>query len=119
MVRMTAIIGTLVVGALVASPVGAEDRVASVAKSSFSTEPSAAGGDSTLVDLIHALDKATHSSTKIVLRPFARSLKDTADGLADFHIPFIQDDNLPPPEGLLYVTEVDFGRVQQIGRAHV
>ena len=64
-----------------------------------------------LVNVVHALDRATHSSTKIVLRPFARSLKETAAGLADFHLPLIQDDAAPPPEGLVYVMEVDFGQI--------
>ncbi len=62
-----------------------------------------------LVDLVHALDRATHSTTKIVLRPFARSLEETAAGLADFHLPLIQSGDSPAPPGLAYVTEVDFG----------
>jgi hypothetical protein len=71
-----------------------------------------AGGDhGKLVDLIHALDRATHSSTKIVLRPFARSLKETAAGLADFHIPLIENPGTPPPPGLAYVMDADFGRI--------
>jgi hypothetical protein len=47
-----------------------------------------------------------------VLRPFARSFIETAAGHADFHIPFIQNDGSPAPEGLVYVTEADFGEVQ-------
>ncbi len=65
-----------------------------------------------LVDLVHALDKATNSSSRIVLYPFARSLKETAAGRADLHIPFIQKEGSPAPDGLAYVTEVDFGQVQ-------
>ena len=87
------------------------DRVVSVGESPHSAEPDATGGHGMLVDLIRALDRVTHSSSKIVLRPFARSLKETAAGHADFHIPLIQGENVPPPEGLLYVTEVDFGQI--------
>jgi hypothetical protein len=64
-----------------------------------------------LVDLVRAMDRATHSSSRIVERPFARSLRETADGLADIHIPLIQSDLAPPPDGLVYVMEVDFGRI--------
>ncbi len=112
MAHPTVPIWVLVAGLFAASAADAQDRVASVAQSPFSAKSDIAGGDVLLVDLIHALDQATHSSTKIVFRPFARSLKDTAAGLADFHIPFIQDDDSPPPDGLLYVGEVDFGQAQ-------
>ncbi len=57
------------------------------------------------------MDRATHSSTKILIRPFARSLKETADGHADFHIPLIQNEGTPAPEGLAYVMEVKIGIV--------
>lgn len=45
------------------------------------------------------------------MRPFARSLAETADGDADFHIPLIQSETSRPPPGLAYVEEVDFGWV--------
>ena len=63
------------------------------------------------VDLVHAMDRATHSSTRIVVRPFGRSLQDTAHGDADFHMPLIQDTSVPPPKGLAYVMDADFGDV--------
>jgi hypothetical protein len=85
------------------------DRIASIGESPHSAEPDAAGGHGMLVDLVRALDRATNSSTRIVLRPFARSLKETAAGMADFHLPLIQSDAVPAPEGLVFVTEVDFG----------
>jgi hypothetical protein len=90
----------------------AYDRVVSIGESPNSAEPDASGGHGMLLDLVRALDKATHSSTKIVLRPFARSFRETAAGHADFHIPLIQGDKVPPPPGLVYVTEVDLGQVQ-------
>jgi hypothetical protein len=90
----------------------AQDRIASIGESPFSAESGPTGDHGMLVDLVHALDQATHSSTKIVLRPFARSLKETAAGHADFHIPFIQNGDSPAPEGLAYVPDVDFGNVQ-------
>ncbi|HTZ78658.1 MAG TPA: hypothetical protein VMC10_12145 [Stellaceae bacterium] len=114
MTRLRIIAWGLAAGMLAAAPAEAADRVASVAESPFSSEPGVAPGHLALVDLIHALDRVTHSSTRIVLRPFARSLKDTAAGLADFHLPFIQDDDSQPPPGLLYVKEVDFGHSQFI-----
>ena len=88
------------------------DRVVSIGQSPFSAEPDAGGGHGMLVDLIRAMDRATHSSTRIVIRPFARSLKETAAGMADFHIPLIQSDAAPAPEGLAYVMEVDLGQTQ-------
>lgn len=111
MARLTAILLVLVAGFCSACRAEAYDRVASVGESPNSAEASATGDHGMLVDLIRALDKATHSSTKIVLRPFARSFRETAAGRADFHIPFIQNDSSPAPDGLAYVTEVDFGEV--------
>ncbi len=115
MSRLTAIIWVLVVGIITSFHAEAYDRVASIGDSS----PASAEGDGAsvynkLVDVIHAMDRARHSSTKIVIRPFARSLKETADGRADFHIPLIQDDGTPAPEGLAYVMEADFGQTQFI-----
>ena len=112
MVRLTAM--ALVLIGSFSSAVAAEvyDRVASVGESPISAEAGPAGDHGMLVDLLRALDRVTHSSTKIVLRPFARSFIETAAGRADFHIPFIQNDGSPAPEGLVYVTEVDFGEVQ-------
>jgi hypothetical protein len=111
MVHLIAIVLILIGGFCSAFRAEAYDRVASVGESPNSAETSATGDHGMLVDLIHALDKATHSSTKIVLRPFTRSFRETAAGHADFHIPFIQNENSPAPEGLVYVTEVDFGQV--------
>ena len=87
----------------------AHDRVASIAQARFSTESDTAGPHWMLINLVHALDRVTNSSTKIVLRPFARSLEETAAGLADFHLPLIQSGDTPAPQGLAYVSEVDFG----------
>jgi hypothetical protein len=112
MARMTATILVLVGSFCAAFAAQAYDRIASVGESPYSAETSAAGDHGMLIDLIHALDKATHSSTKIILRPFARSFIETAAGHADFHIPFIQNGDEPAPEGLTYVTEADFGEVQ-------
>ena len=106
------IASVLVVGAFTALQARAQDRVASIAQSPLSTESDAKAPHGMLVELVRAMDKGTHSSTKIVLRPFARSLRETAAGLADFHIPLIQNDDVPAPEGLAYVTEVDFGQAQ-------
>jgi polar amino acid transport system substrate-binding protein len=111
MARLTIFVWVLVVGVSTALCAEAHDRVVSIGESPNSAEVDAKGGRGMLIDLVRALDKATHSSTKIVLRPFARSLKETAAGNADFHIPLIQNGNSPPPEGLVYVTEVDFGSV--------
>ena len=111
--RITAII-LILAGALTVLHAKAEDRIASIGESPVSAEADASGGHGMLVDLVRALDKATHSSTKIVLRPFARSLKETAAGRADFHIPLIQDGNSPAPPGLVYVENVDFGNIQFI-----
>src|SRR5882724_10384831 len=102
----------LVAGAFTAFQAKGQDRVASIAQSPFSAESDANAGHGMMIELVRAMDKGTHSSTKIVLRPFARSLRETAAGLADFHLPLIQNDGLPPPEGLAYVTEVDFGLAQ-------
>lgn len=96
---------------LLAVPAAAFDRVVSIGESPFSAVTDASGVHGMLVDLIRALDRETHSSTKIVVRPFARSLRETAAGLADFHIPLIHDSDAPPPEGLVFVTEVDIGQV--------
>lgn len=113
MARLTVIVWLLVAGVWATFDAAAEDRVASIGDSS--PDLSGAGGKRVygkLVDLVHALDRVTNSSTKIVIRPFARSLKETADGAADFHIPLIQNNGLPAPEGLSYVMEVDFGHAQ-------
>jgi hypothetical protein len=85
------------------------DRVASLAGNGSSQKDGAAV-QGELPDLIRALDRVTHTTTKIVLRPFARSLLETAEGNADFHMPFIQVDDLPAPKGLAYVTEVAIGQ---------
>jgi len=89
---------------------GQPDRVVSIGQSPFSAEPDANGGHGMLVDLVRALDRATHSSSRSVIRPFERSLRETAAGMADFHIPLIQSDAAPAPQGLAYVMEVDFGQ---------
>jgi len=111
MARLPVIAWVLVAGAAAAFQAAAYDRVASIAELPFSAESGSEGPHGRLVDLVRALDKATHSSTKIVLRPIGRSLKETAAGLADFHLPLLQDDTSPAPEGLAYVTEADFGPV--------
>ena len=110
--RRAAIAWVSVVGLCTAFQAEAYDRVASIGESPISAEADAQGGHGLLVDVVRALDKATHSSTKIVLRPFARSLKETAAGHADFHLPLIQNDDSPAPPGLVYVMDVDFGQVQ-------
>jgi hypothetical protein len=112
MVRVTLIAMVLAFAFCPVSQAQAYDRVVSIGESPNSAEPDASGGHGMLLDLVRALDRATHSSTKIVLRPFARSFRETAAGLADFHIPLIQGDNVPPPAGLVYVTEVDLGQIQ-------
>lgn len=114
MAQVTVIIWICVVGLFTAFDAAGEDRVASIGESPYSAEPDATGGHGMIVDLVRALDKATHSSTKFVVRPFARSLKETAAGHADFHIPLIQNEGSPTPEGLAYVMDVDFGQVQFI-----
>jgi hypothetical protein len=102
-----------VVGAFIAFSAMAYDRIAAIGESApISSGVREANTYNKLVDIVHALDKATHSSSKIVVLPFSRSLKDTAGGSADFHLPLIQNDNAPPPEGLAYVTDVDFGYAQ-------
>jgi hypothetical protein len=111
MARWAVLSWVILVGAGTAFHAQAQDRIASIGESPFSAESGASGDRGMLVDLVRALDRATNSSTKIVLRPFARSLKETSEGLADFHIPFIQNDDSPAPEGLAYVKEVDFGEV--------
>ena len=112
MVRPTVMALVLVGGFCSAVAAETYDRVASVGESPISAETGPTGDHGMLVDLLRALDRVTHSSTKIVLRPFARSFIETAAGHADFHIPFIQNDGSPAPEGLVYVTETDFGEVQ-------
>lgn len=113
MARLTVIAFAVFVGVFTAFHAQAQDRVASIGEtSSLSTGVSATPPYSKLVDIVHALDKATNTSTKIVIRPFARSLRETAAGNADFHLPFIQNGSSPAPEGLVYVTDVDFGRAQ-------
>lgn len=88
------------------------DRVASLGESPIVAEGGVEGPRGTLIDLIRALDRATHTTTKVVVRPFARSLRETAAGHADFHFPLVENDIAPPPVGLAYVKEVEFGRVQ-------
>lgn len=88
----------------------AQDRIVSIGKSPFTAEEDANGMHGKLVDLVRALDRVTHSTSKIVIRPFARSLEQTAAGEADIHIPLIQNGDAPPPKGLAYVNEVDFGQ---------
>jgi hypothetical protein len=112
MVRVTAMALVLVGSFCPAVAAEAYDRVASVGESPISAETGPSGNHGMLIDLLRALDRVTHSSTKIVLRPFARSFIETAAGHADFHIPFIQNDRSPAPKGLVYVTETDFGEVQ-------
>jgi hypothetical protein len=112
MARLTAIALFLAGSFCLAAAAEAYDRVASVGESPNSAETSPAGDHGMVIDLLRALDKATHSSTKIIVRPFARSFIETAAGHADFHIPFIQNDGAPPPEGLIYVMEADFGEAR-------
>jgi hypothetical protein len=87
------------------------DRIGSLAENPFSAVADEKGDHGMLVELVRALDRVTHSSTRIVIRPFARSLMETASGKADFHLPLIQSDTAPAPDGLAYVTEVDIGQV--------
>ena len=112
MVRMTLMAWVLSCVFCQVSHAQTYDRVVSIGESPNSAEADASGGHGMLLDLVRALDRATHSSTKIVLHPFARSFRETAAGRADFHIPLIQGDQVPPPPGLVYVTEVDFGQIQ-------
>jgi hypothetical protein len=109
MARVIVLAWLCAIGVCVPISSEAQDRIVSIGESPVSAESSAEGDDGMLVDLIHALDRATHSSTKIVLRPFARSLMETAAGQANFHIPFIQNGDSPAPAGLAYVEDVDFG----------
>jgi hypothetical protein len=111
MARQSMIAGVLVAGIFMAFHAAAEDRVASIGESPFSAQVDATGVHGRQVDIVRALDRATHSSTKIIVQPFARSLKETAAGRADFHMPLIQDIGSPAPEGLVYVTEVNFGYI--------
>jgi hypothetical protein len=111
MARLTMIMWILAAGGFMAFHVEAEDRIASIGESPFSAEADATGIHGRLVNIIRALDRATHSSTKIIVQPFARSLKETSAGHADFHIPLIQDKDSPAPKGLVYVKEVDFGYI--------
>jgi hypothetical protein len=85
------------------------DRVASIAQSPLPRRADMPAGEDQLIALVKAMDKATHSSTRITTSPFSRSLMRTASGEADFHLPFIQDGNSPAPPGLQYVSEADFG----------
>jgi hypothetical protein len=109
--RLAFILWVLLGSLCAASHAQSYDRVASIGESPGSAEEGDNGVRGMLVELVHALDRATHSSTRIVLRPFARSLLETAAGKADFHLPLIQNGNSPAPEGLAYVTEVDFGQI--------
>jgi polar amino acid transport system substrate-binding protein len=111
MARLSMIVWVLVVGVFMACHAEAEDRVASIGESPFSAQVDATGVHGRQVEIVRALDRATHSSTKIIVQPFARSLKETATGHADFHIPLIQNGNSSAPEGLVYVTEVNFGHI--------
>jgi hypothetical protein len=90
----------------------AQDRIASIGDTAPAAETAqeAGGAYLKLEALIRAMDRATHSSTRIVVRPFARSLQETAAGQADFHLPLAQAPGAAPPRGLVFVTEVDFGR---------
>ncbi len=103
----------LVLAAALCNPAaaGSYDRTVSIGGSRSSAETDAAGKDAKLAAIIRAMDRATNSSTRILQRPFPRSLKETAAGYADFHIPFIDNGVLPAPEGLAYVKDVDFGEV--------
>jgi hypothetical protein len=87
------------------------DRIGSLAENPISAVSDDKGDHGMLVELVRALDRVTHSSTQIAIRPFARSLMETASGKADFHLPLIQSETSPPPEGLAYVTEVDIGQI--------
>jgi hypothetical protein len=109
--RATARIGALILSAPAAFYNAAEaaDRIVSIGESPYTAVADAQGGHGMLVDLVHALDRVTHSTSTIVLRPFARSLSETAADKADVHIPFIQNDGEPPPNGLAYVNGVDLG----------
>ncbi len=111
MVRRVVIVCILFAGVFTAFHVEAEDRIASIGESPFSAQSDATGVHGRQVDLVRALDRVTHSSSKIIVQPFARSLKETAAGHADFHIPLIQNEDTPAPEGLMYVTEVNFGYI--------
>ena len=104
---------SLLIVAMLALCDGADayDRTASIGDSRESAEADAEGQNSKLVAVIRAMDRETNSSTQIIQRPFPRSLKETAAGRADFHLPFIDNGTLPAPEGLAYVKEVDFGEV--------
>lgn len=94
------------------------DRVGSLAENSFSAVSDDKGNHGMLVELVRALDQVTHSSTQIVIRPFARSLMETASGKADFHLPLVQSDTSPAPDGLAYVTEVDIGQLPFVVYSH-
>ena len=109
--RPTALrLAALLLAALACAGAAAWDRTASVGDSSPAPgrdDPDAAY--QRLVRVIEAMDRATRSSTNIAVRPFARSLQETAAGRADFHFPFAQVGDAPAPPGLAYVTTVDFG----------
>jgi len=68
-------------------------------KASLATMPLSAEVDSNgnfkgaYVDLIHAIDRLTGTSTHIVVTPFKRSIRNLVTGDADYHIPFIEPPN--------------------------
>jgi hypothetical protein len=109
--RLCATIGLLFLAWLYSAQAAGDDRIVSIGASPYSAATDSNGDHGMLVDLVRALDRATHSSSRIVVRPFARSLSETAAGKADLHIPFIQNGDAPAPKGLAYVTEADLGVV--------
>ncbi|MES2260895.1 MAG: hypothetical protein V4724_20445 [Pseudomonadota bacterium] len=92
-------------------PAIAQQRVVSLGTTPAFAALDADGAHGVLVRLVQAMDKASASSSRIVIRPFGRSLQETADAHASFHLPLIQLGDMPAPAGLAYVKEVDFGHV--------
>jgi len=89
----------------------APDRVASIGATVAPGGPASVDeGFQKLEALVRAMDHATGSTSRIVVRPFARSLEETAAGRADFHLPLAEAPGVAPPPGLAFVTEADFGR---------
>jgi len=72
--------------------VSAADRTASLAQLPVLAESETQG---VLVDLIKAIDKVTGTTTKIIVAPFQRSLKNVADGQADYHLPILDNPERP------------------------
>ncbi|HZH28099.1 MAG TPA: transporter substrate-binding domain-containing protein [Azospirillaceae bacterium] len=70
----------------------AADRTASLAQLPALAESETRG---ILVDLIKAMDKATGTTTKIIVAPFQRSMKNVADGQADYHLPILDNPERP------------------------